>query len=290
MAIYDYSGNQIYSAYSKDGNELLNAYDVDGEQIWTKSGKIQFRVMSYNVQWFTKTNLYSDVLNEAFNTQNADIIGMQEYTLGTDNPTLIDGLPVRSYLYSKGYENLQVGTLIENKTAIASKLRTSAITEHVFSVQDNQKRSYLKCYINIGGKTIAFYNTHLDPYYRPQRALQMQEVIADASLEDMFVIVGDLNTGCRDTTSHEDYPNVIKPLIDAGYNVANCNPNRDGFIPTWTDKTDFEQSGWYATDNIITSSNINMVNVWADYYKVTHNPDQYDLDHVPIVADLEIVL
>lgn len=289
MAIYDYNGDQIYSAYAKDGTDLLKAYDVSGEQIWSKTGKIPFRVMSYNVQWFTKTNLYKDVIDHAFVTQDADIVGMQEYTLSSDNTTQIDGVPIRTYIQNKGYADFRIGTLANNKTALASKFNTTALTEHAYSVHGSEVRSYIKSYITIGGKTVAFYNTHLDPYNQSYRATQIQELMADAALEDMFVMTGDFNVACLDT-SHADYINVIKPLIDAGYNVANDNPNRDGFIPTWTSKTDFIQSGYSCLDNIITSANINMVDVWVDDYKVTHNPDQYDLDHVPIVADLEIVL
>ncbi len=288
MAVYDVNGNQLYSIYDTDGSELYNSYDIEGSLIYSRTGTIALRVMSFNVQGFTGINAISSIQNEAFVTQGADIIGMQEYQ--SAGSKYIDGMTVENYLHYVGYNDYKVGSLAVNKTFFASKYPYSNFSEKVYdtiySAQD--VRSYIKCYMNIGGKQIAFYNTHLDVAASSYRIAQIQELIEDMEQEDSFILVGDLNTTCIDTTG-KDYAGIIAPLINAGYNVANCNPNRDGFIQTWTGGADFT-GGYYCTDNIVTSSDISMNTVWADYYKVSNNPDSLTIDHVPLLADLEITL
>lgn len=290
MSIYDVNATELYSAYDLNGNTISNAYDVNGNLIFTGSGAVRFRVMSYNVQWFSNLNSDVTIQNEAFVTQAPDIVGVQEMTRGSSYPT-IDGIPANTYLREKGFTYVNMASSMDNKVAIATKYPTTYFTETLYTEQGTQ--GYVKCYVNIGGKQIAFYNTHLIPYHGETqlaiRASQIQRLLTDIANEETFILTGDLNTDlCFDTTG-TDYINVIKPMIDAGYNVANCNPNGDGFMPTWSNSTDFT-TNLYNLDNIVTSSDITMVDVWRDMYKISHNPNEYAIDHIPLLADLEITL
>lgn len=292
MAIYNVAKSELYESRSVNGSETSNAYDVSGNVVFTKSGSINLRVMSYNVQWFTNLNADVDVQDEAFGTQAPDIVGMQEMSQGSGYPS-IDGIPANIYLNRKGFSYVNMVTRMVNKVALASKYPVTDFREIPYTNYGSQLRSYLKCYISIGGKRIAFYNTHLEPYHGETqiaiRASQAQQLLADIATEDTFILTGDFNTDLCFDVSGTDYINVVKPMIDAGYNVANANPNRDGFMPTWSDSSDFS-SNLYVLDNIITSSDIAMNTVWRDMYKITHNPNNYGIDHVPIIADLEITL
>lgn len=292
MAIYNVNGTELFSAYDVNGNTLSNAYDVNGNLIFTGSGTVRFRVMSYNIQKFTNLNSDVTIQNEAFATQAPDIVGMQEMTQRSSYPT-IGGIPANTYLRKKGFTYVNMASTVSNKVAIATKYPTTDFEETLYTNHGSEVRGYTKCYVSIGGKQVAFYNTHLEPYHGGTqlaiRSSQIQQLLTDIANEETFILTGDLNTDlCFDMTG-TDYINVIKPMIDAGYNVANCNPNGDGFMPTWSDSTDFT-TNLYNLDNIVTSSDITMVDVWRDMYKISHNPNEYAIDHIPLLADLEITL
>ena len=80
---------------------------------------------------------------------------------------------------------------------------------------------------------------------------------------------------------------MIKPFIDAGYNVANCS-DQHGFIDTWTNGKDTTGT-WYPHDNIITSADFTMSNVRRDTTKITEAAIQDKIiDHVPLICELTL--
>lgn len=262
-------------------------YDISDRLLTSAEGtKAVLRMMTYNVgHWYSPSNL-KDVIDDAFRTQNADVIAMQETTT---NATL-ESMDVQRYLMGYGYCYFQYCTKptgmsgVFNNHAVMSKLFCIGSKNVVYSDIASEVRMYSKRYIKIGNKRIALYNTHLEYPNTAIRYAQMQQLVADFSEEEYFIVCGDLNHDCK-TVEDADYINMIEPLIEAGYNVANCNPNGAGFLVTHGYGTQDEG----CLDNIITSPNINITNVRVDHYKYDAGHTQ-NIDHCPLLADLEIDL
>ena len=280
MAIYDTDGNQLQAAFSKDGSPLANAYDVSGNTVLNDN---HITVMSYNVQRWEGLNANATIQNVAFGTDNADIIGVQEWGYNEEGGR-VGGQPVRTFLAAKGYDEINVGLGVYNKNALVSKLPLSNVTETVFT---SGSESYQKCYITVAGKNIAWINTHLATSSNESRKVaQAQTVFEAAELEPYVIITGDLNTVCKSVNDTE-YTTIMKQFVDAGYNSANCT-NQFGFLDTWTDGTSLAAT-WYPCDHIITSANISINTVIVDTTKIdVAEQTGQAIDHLPIVAYLTV--
>lgn len=248
-------------------------------------------VMSFNVQRWTGINSQEAIMSAIFEKYNPDIAGFQEYdTVRTPSSTL----GIEDYLKSY-WDYLQVGecTVTNFSKALASHHKLSGIESKDFtnSNPSAERRSYNKCYIDLGDKKIAIFNIHLDVSASKNsdgvqyKVLQSQELCDLVSQEEYFILMGDFNTICL-STEDSDYTNQVKPFIDAGFNVVNCNPDRFGFMPTYTAGTT-EADTWYPCDNIITSANINIVTAEVDKSKIEADTG-LTLDHMPLIAYLRV--
>ena len=141
--------------------------------------------------------------------------------------------------------------------------------------------------ITVGGKTITWINTHLCYLTQSVKFLQMAEVLALAETKDYVIITGDFNS-MAETINDTEYTNMFKPFVDAGYNLANCTLER-GFTKTWTDSVTATSLSDFSTttDNIITSSNIQIQSVIYDVTKLSYL-DGNKIDHIPLIAELVI--
>ena len=146
--------------------------------------------------------------------------------------------------------------------------------------------------MTIGGKTICWINTHLAVANAQPRYDQCAELFAMAESEEYCIITGDFNQFSSDTTSN-DWKNMLKQFVDAGYKLANCE-NDNSFVWTFSDKKTAtgldDTSAFYAPncqDNIIVSGNIDIEAVIFGAIKLDYlNGDT--IDHVPITALLTI--
>ena len=284
MAIYDTFGNDIHSAFRKNGGSLSSAYDVNGGLVFSNY-EPDLTVMTYNVQWFTKINSQQAMQQAIIDEYDADIIGLQELSTNGSVPSL--GRTVLSD-YTLRLSNHK------NYMAFASKITLSNVVIADFVNQDpvdaseyNETRAYMMADISVGGKTVKWINTHLAPNTASYRYLQMAEVFDLAEQSEYVVITGDFNCLCGEIGDAE-YVNMVKPFVDAGYNVANCTQSH-GITKTWTNKTSVTSLAdfTYPTDNIIVSSNINILDIIYDLTKLSYQNGQ-PLDHVPIIARLLI--
>lgn len=281
MAVYDIDGNPISPVYGTGGSALENAYDINGNSLKETPDIV---VMTYNPQGFTKINSQSSLLTALIGEYDPDIVGIQE--AGWSNDWTSDATP-----FISGFTNKHRSSDLTNPNGILSKLSWANVSEIQFSYTDEETWGYSKCYITVGGKTVAWYNTHLTwagtATAQEGRRLQTAQLLADAEQETYVIVTGDFNVWGY-TFNSVDYVNVFKPWTDAGYKMANFDKSTH-CIPTYTDATtassimDFTDG----CDNIIISQNIDFVDVWFDDTKLDYL-DGNPIDHIPVVATLKL--
>ncbi len=279
--IYNHDGSELRTAYTSDGIELNDAYDDHGTKIWTKD--YDLIVMSYNVQWWTKRNANTTMQFDILNKYDADIIGLQEFSKTSAIPSLATQcLSAYPYKYVSNHYNFN---------AIASKKPLENVTDTDYTYVDDEQWAYQKGYLTVGGKRIAFFNTHLT--WRGSeadmiaRGSQAQEILAEMNKETYAIATGDWNV-TPVSFDNLDYQSVFKPFLDAGYKMCNYSPET-GITKTYTPLAhptsldDFRS----APDNIIVSPNISIYRTVFDTTKLEYDDDNY-IDHIPVITYLKI--
>lgn len=284
--IYDLNGNPLNACYSVDGNELDNAYDIEGTLIYSKEPPqpAQLKVMSYNVQWFTKINSQQTMQDLIISKYTPDIIGFQEVSKTSSFPTVGANMIAN-------YSCRQLSSHY-NYLGIASKIPFSSYSNADYQTQDtagdgSERRAYQKCYITVDGRQIAWFNTHLCYANATPKHTQMAELFNLAKDEDYFIITGDFNSVCL-SAEDADYIGMYKQFVDAGCNLVNCSPAA-GFTKTSTPNTYAATLAdlTYSTDSIIVSPNIDIDSVVFDDTKLSYL-DGNPIDHIPLIATLSI--
>jgi endonuclease/exonuclease/phosphatase family metal-dependent hydrolase len=279
MPVYKRNGSVVIPVYNVTGNVKSQLYDKSGKQI---DGAIYLTVMSYNYQWSENLNTLA-YQQEIYSTYNPDIIGIQE--AGSKRQK---SWPVTAQLALAGYKYKYLSDYY-NYHGLASRIPLEDVIDVPYTTQAGGTYTYQKCYFTLGDKRIAWYNTHLiyEENKTSIRSAQAQELLADAENEEYVIITGDLNMLGLDLDSSE-YRGIGKPYADAGYNLANWT--NDNFVKTWTDAVSAESLDefQYATDNIITSENIDIISVVFDAIKLDYL-NGLSIDHIPIIARLKII-
>ena len=278
MGLYSSKGSPVYSAYNSSGEPVFTIYD--------KQALVKFPydlcVMSFNPQWFTGINSQEKMLMDIFFKNNADLVGLQEASKTETIPAVGNNIMCMLYPYSAIFNHY-------NYLALKSKYELSDITMADYVSQDpnmNETRGYLKAYITVNGKRVCFITTHLE-LQETYRNAQMAELFAIAENENYVILTGDFNTVSNELDS-DDYRNMYKQYVDAGYHLANCS-ERNGFIKTYSGGNNHTTLDQFrsACDNIIVSGNIDIVAREVDTTKL-HFLDGNNIDHCPIVAKLII--
>ena len=291
MAIYNENGVQIFSAFGADGLEKDSAYNAEGTQVFYKSRTL--KVMTYNVgQWYEgkhdnipadKDADYYALQKGIIQSNDPDILCLEEYVkqFSKAGRTAISILQECGYQYihEQGGDNPQAAS--GTGRCIASKYPISNYTATTFS--DGGGMYYDTCYINVQGLYIFVVITHLHWNNPSLRASEMATIMSAVQGKTRFIIGGDFNTIYGRDTSGQDYINVILPLINAGYHVANCG--EFGFLITCSDYPEDDWTG--VIDNIVTSANIEILDVYVDETKL-HDGLNERVDHMPLVATLEL--
>ena len=236
-------------------------------------------VMTYNVQYFDGLNADTEMQSEILDEYNASVIGFQEFRRGKIKQ---DG---ENAVIPSRYWNVRVDeTSLPN--AIVTNYGLSNVKRHFFVNQySTEDKGYITGELKFKGKTVFFISTHLTTEaHNTQKYAQMEELFNLVQTKESFILVGDLNTTCQNT-SHNDYINMIKPFVDAGCNVANCS-EQFGFIGTHSDGKS-SSSSFYPRDNIIASADFTMSNVRRDTIKITAAETQDKvIDHVALICEL----
>lgn len=286
MAVYDINGSGIATVYDTNGDGLAQAYDIDGNALL---GARNIKVMQYNVgQWYigshdnvpsAKDADYYALQNSIITSNDADILLLEEYTAqfskaGRTSLSMLQG----SYPYYHEQTDGTTTTVVQR--AIFSKFPISNYVTHKFS---DSNYYYDSCTVTINGIAITLVVTHLHWSNLTYRKNEAQTILTDVSNDTRFIIGGDFNTVEAQDTSGQDYIDVVKPFIDAGYNVANFGDF--GIIPTYSGGTTMTDTT--NLDNIITSANISILNAYTDTTKATDNIVEV-IDHLPLIAELQI--
>ena len=292
MAIYNKDGTAILSPYGIDGIAKAQAYDINGNTLLTPTIKL----MAYNVgQWYlgnhdnVPANLdaeYYALQNGMIQSNDADILFLEEYTLQfskTGRTALSMLQQYYPYIHERGSSNPSSSS--GAYCCICSKYPISNYTHNTFS--DGSGLYYDTCTITVNGIEIFVVITHL--YWvvngSATRTAEVQTLLNAVSGKPYFIIGGDFNTFDFFNTSSVDYTAVIKPFVDAGYNIANGGDF--GFLHTYSDYTTMDDS--LCLDNIVTSANIDILDAYTDTTKATDSIVE-KIDHLPLIAIVKINL
>lgn len=285
MAIYNLYGAQLSDCFGKDGDPLTEAFNTNGVEIFRKQSIIT--VMSYNVQKFGGINAQGAMQNEIINRYKPDIIGMQELGSVTTLPTV--GQNMLSPYSVKQLSNHNNKLMLVTKGYLLSNL---VIAD--FQNQDpedmaryNETRAYMKADIEIGGKMVTLINTHLCYLTSSIQYAQMQELYEIAESCERVIITGDFNSH-QTAIDDDDYLNMYKPFVMAGYHLANNSPE-SGFTRTYTKASTATSLADFTTapDTIIVSNNIDITDVTFDITKLSYLNGNA-IDHIPVIATLRL--
>lgn len=287
--IYKKDGTAQNYGYSVNGSNLSEAYDINGRELLDKNYDIV--VMSYNYQWCYKINSQLTMQQAIIDLYDADIIGIQEACKRSDvqNRVRIGSFPNIANVFLSGYEYKQLSVEATNKNAMVSKLPMVGYENILYTEDDDETWDYQKCYIVVGGKTVAWYNTHLtwrdDAATLERKYAQMAELRAAVSQEQYAIITGDFNfygSAAGDT----EYNRMYKPFVDEGFKLANVQHGTQNTFTLSTTATSLSELST-CTDNIIVSGNIDIVNVVYDTTKFSYlNGDP--IDHIAMTAYLAV--
>lgn len=285
MSVYNKNGESLNSVFNRVGSSLAQAYDVNGNSLL--SGGTTLKVATYNVGgWYigSGTNVPTDKKTEYVNLQQsilsavgADIVCFQEYW----NQFCADGTTADSVIGEFfAYQQKRDANSTWNGHVIASKsLPITDYSIYNFVNATGAAPGYEKGYITVGGHRICILNTHLCTTAAGKKPEQSQEVFEALANEEYFVCMGDYNVLI------DQYDTVIKQYIDAGYNSAQWT-ERFGMFYTYYATASVDGTKG-VTDQIFTSPNIEITNVYVNTIKLTDGLNE-KIDHIPLIVELVI--
>lgn len=290
MAVYNKHGVALDAVYNSSGEPLERAYDAHGNVIFESGERTTLKIMSYNVgQWWTGTGQtvptaqkseYYTLQNGTFDSNRPDILFMQEYL----NTWCQDG-SLASELLNPYFDNQEV---TNPQGMIGHSICTNGIvlsnyTSHNFTTNKGNYPTYESAEITVDGKSITIVNTHND-YVLSYQTQEVTDLLAFLANLDSFVLCGDfnINLSTEDTTD-DQYLNSVKRFLDAGYHVGNCVVD---WIPTYYGTA--SPTGGKFTDQIVTSADIRIDNIYADTAKLTDGLND-KIDHLPLIVEISFL-
>lgn len=285
MPIFNANGTEINTCFNSEGNSLSSAYDVNGTEIWT-SGPTVYTIATYNVgDWgwgrgnppLAKKDEYLSLQRTLFSQIDACICSMQEWSavFCQDDRTRSSVVTDEFFQYLNGTGVWAIGSNIA--------FNSFGIYDYTTVTTGGDAEKYEKAYFTLNGKNVCLFNVHMSLNQAQQEA-QCAEILNLAREEEYCIVCGDFNTVISSLTD-VDYINCIKPFIDAGFTDANCGAF--GIFPTYYATNDPEATYRPATDHILVSSNIDIINAYVNTTKLTDGLAD-KIDHVPLVAEIVI--
>lgn len=278
--IYTVNGERVSVAYDVHGQVINSAYDKDGEERFPDDS---LRIMTYNVGgWYdgsgsnvpsTKRDAYYALQTGMIRGNDPDILIVQEYMQdfssdGTSALTMLQG--IFPYVYA-----VSDGTYMGR--AFCSRYPITDYEHNSFTAESN--RYFDAVTVTINNTPIKVVDTHLG-LTLANRKLEIAQLIGYLETLGTFICGGDFNLIDCKTTDGEDYKEIMTQILAAGFNVANCYG--DHFLTT------YEDNGWVGClDNIVTSSNIEIVSATVDTTKLTDGITD-KVDHMPLIATIEL--
>lgn len=283
--IYYINGDSSDNAFDVNGNRLEQCFDINGNPLLEYDNTLT--IMSYNVGAWTAFGVNATTDNQItwYKLQNnilsnckADLAGIQEYTSAICNYSVPKML---GFYFGQSFSVDRIAGKAGRD--ISSRFTISDSEEINFINQRGEIRSYLISTAHINGKEIKFLCAHLS-YEVNIAELQIGELLDVVSNFEYWILTGDFNVPFQNVNSR-GYQILVQAFLDAGYNVA--NGSSFGMFPTFTTATaGSEDISWSSIDNIMCSSNINILDVWTNTEKLEHIG--FGIDHLPLLARVEI--
>ncbi len=155
------------------------------------------KIVSFNVKNFMHGKELLQVAR-LLKQLDADIVGLQEVDREVARSERVDqpreiarlaGYPYYAFGKNIDYQGGDYGNLILSRYPIRSE--ETVFYKAVASKDHN--RSYLRCELDLGEKTLWFYNTHLTLQENGEAEEEVREVTARMSGDPLAVLVGDFN-------------------------------------------------------------------------------------------------
>ena len=287
MGIYDKDGVSLLNAYNKNGETLDVGYDKVGNVIYTRTPPLGIKIMTYNCGgWYigSGTNIPSNLDAEYYNLQNGmianndpDILCLQEYWTNM-SPTRTAQSMLGQYFQ---YIEARNGASSYFGRAICSKYPITNYQTHSYTSDSN--RYYDSCTIAIDGTSYTVVTTHLGLQIADRRS-QIAELLTFLESLDNFIVCGDFNTISCLTAAGEDYVNIITPIKDEGYNIANCYGDQSTFLVTYSERPN-NTTHDLVLDNIIVPNDIMIRSVNVDTTTLTDGINE-KVDHMPLIISI----
>lgn len=248
--------------------------------------------MNYNVGgWYDgsgsnvpegKASAYLEMQNQIFSEVDADIACLEEYWTyfsGTTKASTAIINPHFQYSHGVNGSNRYFGR------CVCSKFPITNYAEHYFT--DDPNRYYDEATIDVNGKTIHVFVTHLSTSSNPQVRVDEANVIFNYiqsnGITDYFIF-GDFNVGVTDPLSEYNLQ-VFGNFLSAGSALA--NGGAFGVFETYSRNSQYNDN--LTVDNIIVSSAFMIDDVGVNMTKVNFQATNGDkIDHIPLVAQLTV--
>lgn len=195
---------------------------------------IKLLVASYNVQCLSYGSQLNEIANE-IKELNPDIIGLQELDSFTNRTGNLD--QIKLLAQAAGYDYYYFTKTIsydggEYGHGIMSKYPINNYEAIAFDNQDSETRCYSRSVIDVEGKEIVFYNTHLE-FMGDYQTKQMAELVEKTKTDEYFVITGDMNCGPKRLQSVIDNDRMI--MLNGGETykkpIATCPEGENSHEP-----------------------------------------------------------
>ena len=234
---------------------------------------MNLRIMTYNIGHYDyglgvglPSNIYAEKTEnyqQYFDGCGCDIVGLQEWAEYLDQAQTVKSNPTifNPYFPSNG-----------GNTDIWCALKGNNILFYDRQAGSINNRPYVKAKTIINKHVVSVYSVHFSPGANnaSARVTEANALLQMVASEKYFIICGDFNPEPSDEDS------LFALFTAQGLHLANCGSF--GKFSTWHNNSS------YHIDNIITSSNINILSVKADdvYSKLSS-------DHIPLIADIQVI-
>ncbi len=155
------------------------------------------RIGSYNIKHAADANLNLNTIAKVIKDAKLDIVGVQEVDYRTKRSNYIDQpralaeaaeMPYYVFVHAIDYQGGEYGTLVLSKYPI--------ISSEVIPLEswDKEARALGHAVIDVNGRQIDFFNTHLSFEDKSLRGLQFFEISEKTDACKDFILTGDFNT------------------------------------------------------------------------------------------------
>ena len=233
------------------------------------------RVMTYNIGIFSGVGFINgseegaQILHDAIEEQDADIIGLQEddEMFGAMNP--------RDVIYSTYPYYYRMGNSVNNYKAFASIYSISNVRQFYCRDDSYHHPYFLVGELEINGKELLIVSFHLDWADKNRRLLQIQQMIEFADNYENVILMGDTN--CQNYINSNIIDDTLlyeqEWALFTKQNYSCANNGDFGLFPT----TPYDQplDNFFVKGTIIIKNAFSVVKAYMD-------------DHYMVCADLLI--